>query len=39
MNWPVFFSAAAGVIAGVAVCGLAFWWVFYGGANPEPDNL
>lgn len=29
MNWPIFFSAAAGVIAGVAVCGALFWWVFY----------
>lgn len=33
MNWPVFLSAAAGVIAGVAVCGVAFWWVFYGGGE------
>lgn len=33
MNWPVFFSAATGVIAGVAVCACLFWCVFYGGGE------
>lgn len=33
MNWPIFFSAAAGVVAGVAVCSVVFWLVFYGGVE------
>lgn len=33
MNWPVFLSAATGVIAGVAVCATLFYFVFYGEAK------
>lgn len=35
MNWPVFLSAVAGVIAGVVLCAYLFWWVFYKDHNDE----
>lgn len=31
MNWTIFFSAASGVVTGVAVSAMVFWLVFYGG--------
>ena len=31
MNWIAFLSAAAGVVAGVAVSAVVFWLVFYVG--------
>ena len=29
MSWSIFLSAAAGVVAGVVLCSVLFWWMFY----------